>query len=83
MGVVGIAGFFLLSFIVKILTGEENIVYYHYEIFIVTLNCIVLKILNLPVLLYLDILILGIGLFWRLAESDAFPLDAAMAGQTS
>jgi hypothetical protein len=47
----------------KIITGEEQIIYYHHEIAIIIMAAIFLRIINQPVLPYLDITILGIGIF--------------------
>jgi len=55
--------FLSLAMITKIITGEEQLIYYHHEIAIIITTAILLKLMNQPVLPYLDILILGIGLF--------------------
>jgi hypothetical protein len=65
VGVIGVAvlTFLGLSMITKIITGEEQLIYYHQEIAIMIMAAIFLKIINQPVLSYLDITILGIGTF--------------------
>lgn len=65
---VGLTGTAMLTFlglvmITKIITGEEQIIYYHHEIAIMIMAGLFLKLLNQPVLPYLDITILGIGTF--------------------
>jgi prolipoprotein diacylglyceryltransferase len=63
MAGIGAATFFLLALAARWITGEETIVYYHHEISIIALCALVLYILNKPVLPYLDITLLGIGIF--------------------
>jgi prolipoprotein diacylglyceryltransferase len=55
--------FFMLAFLAKWITREETIVYYHHEISIMILNAFVLFILDKSILNYLDIALLGIGVF--------------------
>lgn len=55
--------FFGLAMLTKIITGEEKLIYYHHEIAILTTSSLVLYLLNQPILPYLDITILGIGIF--------------------
>jgi hypothetical protein len=52
-----------LAMLTKIVTGEERLVYYHHQIAIAAAATLFLRILNLPVLPYLDITILGVGVF--------------------
>jgi len=47
----------------KIVTGEEQIVYYHHEIAVMIVAALMLRLLGQPVLPYLDITILCIGAF--------------------
>jgi prolipoprotein diacylglyceryltransferase len=64
-GVIGtsILTFLGLAMITKIITGEERLVYYHHEIAIMVVAAVFLKIISQPVFPYLDVLILGIGMF--------------------
>jgi hypothetical protein len=55
--------FFGLVMAVKIITGEEQIIYYHHEIAVLIMTTLLLWLLKQPILPYLDITILGIGLF--------------------
>jgi hypothetical protein len=55
--------FFGLVMASKIVAGEEQIVYYHHEIAVLIATTFLLWLLNQPILPYLDITILGIGLF--------------------
>jgi hypothetical protein len=55
--------FFGLVMASKIVTGEEQIVYYHHEIAVLSATTFLLWQLKQPVLPYLDLTILGIGLF--------------------
>lgn len=68
----GAITFFALVFIVKILTGEENIVYYHHEIGILLMDTLVLKLLGAPVLVYLDICLLGVAAFLAFGRIGCF-----------
>ncbi|MBX3238397.1 MAG: prolipoprotein diacylglyceryl transferase [Chitinophagaceae bacterium] len=72
MTFIGVAVFFLLAFAAKIITGEENIVYYHHEIAILLVCAVVLGILKEPVLIYLDITILGIAIFLAFGRIGCF-----------
>jgi len=47
----------------KILTGREKLIYYHHEIAILFVSAIGLALLNQPVLVYLDVVVLSLGLF--------------------
>lgn len=55
--------FLALVMATKIITGKEQIIYYHHEIAVLSVTAILLKLLHQPMLPYLDITILGIGLF--------------------
>jgi prolipoprotein diacylglyceryltransferase len=63
MTAIGAATFFLLVYLAKGLTGKEVIVYYHHEISILLFCTLALFVLKLPILSYLDITLLGIGVF--------------------
>ena len=58
---VSAATFFALVWLVKWIKGEEDIVYYHHEIGILTTTLLTLWLIGEPVLPYLDIVLLGIG----------------------
>jgi len=55
--------FLALVMLVKLVTGEETIVYYHHELAVLLTSVLVLLTLDLPVLGYLDAVVLGIGGF--------------------
>jgi len=64
----GMTGVVILTFYglvmaTKVLTGEEQIIYYHHEIAVMAMIALLLKLIHQPLLPYLDIGILGIGLF--------------------
>lgn len=65
LGLTGVAmlTFLALAMFMKILTGEEQLIYYHHEIAIMLMAALFLKLLRYPPLPYLDIVILGIGTF--------------------
>lgn len=52
-----------LAMVTKIVTGEEQLIYYHHEIAIVMMATLFLKLINRPILPYLDVTLLGIGAF--------------------
>lgn len=52
-----------LTMLTKILVGEEVIVYYHHEIAAVVVSSSLLWLLGRPVLPYLDVVFMGLGLF--------------------
>jgi prolipoprotein diacylglyceryltransferase len=63
MSLTAVATFFLLAILAKIITGREVIVYYHHEIGILIMCAIVFSLFHVPVLVYLDMTILGIATF--------------------
>jgi prolipoprotein diacylglyceryltransferase len=54
---------FALTMITKIIAGKEKIIYYHHEIAVMCVTAILLWMLRQPILPYLDVTILGIGVF--------------------
>ena len=64
-GIIGIAmlTFLTLAMVTKIITGEEQLIYYHHEIAILIASAVFLKVINHPLLPYLDVTILGVGIF--------------------
>ena len=58
-----LATFLGLAMAIKIVTGEENLVYYHHAIAAMIVAALVLWLLRQPILPCLDVTILGIGLF--------------------
>jgi len=65
LGVTGtvILTFYVLMVVTKILAGGEVIIYYHHEIAVITAAALFLRLTRQPVLPYLDVLVLGLGLF--------------------
>ncbi|MCI0392744.1 MAG: prolipoprotein diacylglyceryl transferase [Acidobacteria bacterium] len=55
--------FFGLVMATKIITGEERIIYYHHEIAVMVVAAVLLWLLGRPILPYLDLTILSIGIF--------------------
>jgi hypothetical protein len=55
--------FFAQAIITKIITGEEDLVYYRHEIAVLTVAALLLWILHQPILPYLDATLLGVGIF--------------------
>lgn len=63
LGLAAVFTFLSLAMATKILTGAEQLIYYHHEIAIMAVAALLLWLLDQPVLPYLDITILGIGTF--------------------
>lgn len=66
MAVVALAAmatFLALATATKVVTGEERLVYYHHEVAVLAAAALVLRLLDRPVLPYLDATILGVGAF--------------------
>src|SRR4030095_8268399 len=55
--------FFAVVMVTKIITGEEQIIYFHHEIAVMLTTAGLLWLLRQPILPYLDVTILGIGIF--------------------
>ena len=55
--------FFAVIVVTKIITGEEQIIYFHHEIAVMLATAGLLWLLGQPILPYLDVTILGIGGF--------------------
>jgi hypothetical protein len=59
-----VMGIFLgLAMLTKIIGGEEQLISYHHEITIMVIGAILLWLLTQPILPYLDVTLLGVGLF--------------------
>ena len=58
-----VATFLALAMSIKIITGYEKITCYHHEIVVLIVAAALLRFLQQPVLAYLDVTVLGIGLF--------------------
>lgn len=72
MSLIGAGTFFLLAFIAKWVAKKEMIVYYHHEISILIVCSIALRLMNYPVLPYIDITLLGIGTFLTFGRIGCF-----------
>ncbi len=72
MSLTGAVVFFLLTYLTKWIVGAEVIVYYHHEIAILLACWLVLSLINAPVLTYLDITIIGIGVFLGFGRMGCF-----------
>ncbi len=55
--------FLTLAMATKIVVGHENLIYYHHEIAVLAGTALFLRLLHQPLLPYLDITVLGIGIF--------------------
>ena len=58
-----VATFVLLAYATKLVTGAEALIYYHHEIAILGVSTLLLMALRFPVLPYLDLICLGLGVF--------------------
>ncbi len=64
--------FFALVLATKIITGEEKLIYYHHEIAVMASSILLLWLLQQPILLYLDLTILGVGIFLACGRFGCF-----------
>jgi prolipoprotein diacylglyceryltransferase len=60
---IGIVTFLALAMATKVITGKEALVYYHHEVAVLAASGALLGLLGLPVLPYLDVTALGLGVF--------------------
>lgn len=60
---VAVLTFLGLVMATKIITGEEKIIYYHHEIAVLVSTSVLLRLLHEPILPYLGVTLLGIGMF--------------------
>jgi len=67
-----IVTFFVLIIARQALTGEERITYYHHEMGVLIVVAVLLRILGEPILPYLDLAILGVGIFLALGRVGCF-----------
>lgn len=63
LSLLGAAQLLAQTWIQKVFTGEENIVYYRHEIAILALSALILWAIGQPVAQYLDITLAGVGTF--------------------
>jgi hypothetical protein len=67
------ATFFVLAFAQKIITGHEELIYYHHEIAIMLVSAVALRwVLHQPVVPFLEITLLGIGTFLAFGRVGCF-----------
>lgn len=59
----GVLTFLALAMATKIITGRESLVYYHHEVAILSTSAVLLAAFDQPVLPYLDVTALGLGVF--------------------
>lgn len=64
--------FYGYAMISKIIKGYEDIIYYRHEIVVLTVTGIFLKLTGKPVAVYLDLYILGLGLFLVFGRMGCF-----------
>jgi len=57
------ATFLVVALATKIITGQEQLIYYHQEIAVMVMSAVVARLLHRPVLPYMDLTILSVGLF--------------------
>jgi hypothetical protein len=58
-----VSTFLVLALATKIILGEERLIYYHHEIAVMVVTSAVLWLLRQPILPYLDMTLLGVGMF--------------------
>lgn len=74
LGITGtvILTFYVLMMITKILAGGEVIIYYHHEIAVIATTAVFLWLTRQPVLRYLDVTVLGLGVFLACGRIGCF-----------
>lgn len=60
---VAVLTFLGLAMVAKIITAEESLTYYHHQIAVLAVASVLLWLLRQPILPYLDLTILGVGMF--------------------
>ena len=60
---IAVLTFLGLAMLTKVISGQEQLIYYHHEIAIMAMLALFLRLTRQPILPYLDIAILGIGTF--------------------
>ncbi len=65
LGIMALAvlSFFVIAIATKVIAGNEILVYYHCEIVVIAATTLALKLLHQPVLAYLDVTVLAMGVF--------------------
>jgi hypothetical protein len=64
----GVGTFFTLAMATKVITGEERLVYYHHAIAVIAVTAVLVKLMGQPALAYVDITVLGLGMFLAVAR---------------
>ncbi len=64
--------FFALALLTKMITGTERLIYYHHEIAVLAMTALLLIVLRQPILPYLDITVLGVGVFLACGRVGCF-----------
>ena len=72
IAVAAVSTFLALTMLTKIVTGVETLVYYHHEIAVISVAAVLLSVLHRPVLPYLDVTALGLGLFLACGRIGCF-----------
>ncbi|HET6976765.1 MAG TPA: prolipoprotein diacylglyceryl transferase family protein [Pyrinomonadaceae bacterium] len=70
--VVNLLAAFALGLTIKVVTGSERHTHYHYEIVVAVVSVITLWSLGLPVLPYLDVLVIGKGVLLAIGRVGCF-----------
>ncbi|MBE9183026.1 prolipoprotein diacylglyceryl transferase [Oculatella sp. LEGE 06141] len=69
---VAVAAFFSLAFLLKLFTGQERLVLYQQLVAVVGAIAALLYLLQQPILVYLDLTLLGLGLFVAVGRVGCF-----------
>jgi prolipoprotein diacylglyceryl transferase len=74
LGITGtvIITFYVLMMVTKALADGEVIIYYHHEIAVIATSALFLRLTGQPILPYLDVLVLGLGLFLAFGRIGCF-----------
>lgn len=80
LALVAVAVFLALAWTTKWISGEERLVFYHHEIAILAVVAAMLQIGGLPVLPYLDVTAIGIGVFLAFGRIGCFMVGCCHGG---
>ena len=75
--------FVVLAFVTKMLRGTESLTYYHHEIAILSCCAVALTLWRQPVLPYLDIAVLSLGVFLAFGRGGCFLVGCCHGGPSA
>lgn len=74
LALAAVATFLALAYLTKVFLGKERLVCYHHKVAIVAVAALLLRVLERPVLSYLDVVLLGVGTVLAFGRLGCFML---------